>query len=68
MSKEISKPLTAIHKCDNGKYRIGNGECKFDSYQVAVNAFEHWIQEKTQWPQMGRPPGNCHIPDSLSTQ
>lgn len=38
-------PLTAIKKCPNGKYRIGNGECIYDSRQSAFNAYEHWIRD-----------------------
>jgi hypothetical protein len=39
-------PLTAIHKCSNNKYRIGKGECKFDTREAAIAAFEHWIKDK----------------------
>lgn len=41
-------PIAAIHKCTNNKWRIGSGDCKFDSKQLAINAFEHWIKTKTK--------------------
>ena len=44
----ISKPpYPQIHKCPNGKYRIGNGPCQFKDKASAVRAFEHWIRNKT---------------------
>ena len=33
-----------ISKCPNGKWKVGNGECKFASKQKAENAFKHYIE------------------------
>lgn len=49
MNEIFSKPpYPQIHKCPNGKYRIGKGECKFNSKADAILAFEHWIEEKVR--------------------
>lgn len=40
-------PTTAVNNkgCLTGKWRIGKGECKFNSRSAALAAYEHWIEE-----------------------
>jgi len=43
MSK-LSKLATTIERCPNGKWRIGEGPCKFTSKENAMKAMEHWVK------------------------
>jgi len=35
-----------IHKCPNGKYRIGSGGCNFDSKEKAEMAYKAYLAKK----------------------
>ncbi|NJO61030.1 MAG: hypothetical protein HC836_23050 [Richelia sp. RM2_1_2] len=35
-----------VSKCSNKKWRIGHGDCKFNSKEKAENAFKHWVKTK----------------------
>lgn len=35
-----------VHKCPNGKFRIGNGKCMYDSKEKAERAYKAYIAQK----------------------
>lgn len=35
-----------VHKCPNGKYRIGNGKCIYDSKAKAERAYKGYMAHK----------------------
>jgi len=35
-----------VHKCPNGKYRIGNGKCMYDSKEKAERAYKGYLVHK----------------------
>ncbi|MEE9439565.1 MAG: hypothetical protein V3V14_11235 [Saprospiraceae bacterium] len=35
-----------VHKCPNGKYRIGSGGCNFDSKEKAEAAYKAYLAKK----------------------
>lgn len=38
--------LMPVHKCPNGKYRIGSGGCNFDSKEKAEVAYKAYLAKK----------------------
>lgn len=32
-----------VHKCANGKWRIGNGPCKYTTKEAAVRAYQAYL-------------------------
>jgi len=37
-----------VHKCPNGKYRIGSGPCSFDSKEKAEVAYQAYLAKKSK--------------------
>lgn len=37
-----------VHKCSNGKWRIGEGECKYDSKEKAEKAYRAYLAQKNK--------------------
>lgn len=37
-----------VHKCPNGKYRIGNGKCMYDSKEKAEKAYKGYLASKNE--------------------
>ncbi len=35
-----------VHKCSNGKYKIGSGECIYDSKAKAESAYKGYLASK----------------------
>lgn len=35
-----------VHKCSNGKYRIGEGKCMYDSKEKAEKAYKAYLAQK----------------------
>lgn len=35
-----------VHKCPNGKYRIGSGKCIYDSKEKAERAYKAYLAQK----------------------
>jgi len=35
-----------VHKCPNGKYRIGSGKCMYDSKAKAETAYKGYLAKK----------------------
>lgn len=35
-----------VHRCDNGKYRIGSGPCMYKTKESAEEAFKGYLYEK----------------------
>jgi len=35
-----------VHKCPNGKYRIGSGKCMYDSKAKAESAYKGYLAKK----------------------
>lgn len=35
-----------VHKCPNGKYRIGSGKCVYDSKAAAERAYKGYLAHK----------------------
>ena len=35
-----------VHKCPNGKYRIGSGKCMYDSKEKAESAYKAYLAKK----------------------
>ena len=35
-----------VHKCPNGKYRIGSGKCMYDSKEKAERAYKAYLVHK----------------------
>ena len=35
-----------VHKCPNGKYRIGSGKCMYDSKTKAESAYKGYLAKK----------------------
>ena len=35
-----------VHKCPNGKYRIGSGKCMYDSKVKAEKAYKGYLSQK----------------------
>lgn len=37
-----------VHKCSNGKYRIGTGNCIYDSKEKAEKAYKGYLASKRE--------------------
>ena len=37
-----------VHKCPNGKYRIGSGECIYDSKAKAESAYKGYLAQNRE--------------------
>jgi len=37
-----------VHKCPNGKYRIGSGKCMYDSKAKAESAYRGYLAKKSK--------------------
>lgn len=37
-----------VHKCSNGKYKIGSGECIYDSKTKAESAYKGYLASKRE--------------------
>jgi len=37
-----------VHKCPNGKYRIGSGKCMYDSKAKAESAYKGYLAQKNK--------------------
>jgi len=37
-----------VHKCPNGKYRIGSGKCMYDSKEKADSAYKGYLASKRE--------------------
>lgn len=37
-----------VTKCPNGKYRIGNGPCKYKTRQAAVRAYQAYLAKQKE--------------------
>lgn len=43
-----------VHKCSNGKYRIGEGKCMYDSKEKADRAYKAYLAQKHQNERISR--------------
>jgi len=37
-----------VHKCPNGKFRIGSGKCMYDSKAKAESAYKGYLAQKSK--------------------